>query len=307
MSRRHLPSLGALGRALLVGAGLLVAFVAYQLWGTGVVQAQHQRSLRQQFDRSVAAHGRARATDGTTPQADGAPPAPATAAPSTPPAVGHPVGTLSIPAIGVDQVVVEGVGLAQLAVGPGHYPGTPLPGEPGNAAIAGHRTTHGRPFYDLNALAVGDRVVVTTVQGTFTYRVTRSEVVAPTDVAVLDPSSVPELTLTTCTPRYSAAQRLVVVARLISPPSPSVVAAAVPSAHPTVALAGPDPVHQAGDWIALVAWGAVAVGLVWLTWALRRRWAAGAGRIALGVAVPVAAVVLFFFFGAVNAMLPSSF
>ena len=79
-----------------------------------------------------------------------------------------------IPAIGVDKIVVEGVSLADLKKGPGHYPETPLPGQEGNAAIAGHRTTYGAPFNRLDELEPGDEITVTTVQGEFTYEVTET-------------------------------------------------------------------------------------------------------------------------------------
>ncbi len=295
--RRHPLSLGAIGRALLVLAGLIVAFVAYQLWGTGIVQSREQHALRAQFDRSIAATRRPAPGPG-----GGAAVAPVTAAP----APGRPVATLAIPRIGLDQVVVEGVGADQLALGPGHYPGTALPGQPGNAAIAGHRTTHGRPFYDLNELASGDRITTTTEQGTFDYRVTSSELVAPTDVSVLAPSAVPELTLTTCNPRYSAAQRLVVVAVLTSRVAPGV----SPAARGALAMeAGPDPVRQAAAWIRLAAWALVCGALVLATrWVRRRRRRVGdRAWPALLIAGPAAVVVLFFFFGAVNTLLPPSF
>jgi sortase A len=295
-----MPSLGAIGRALLVLAGLIVAFVAYQLWGTGIIQSQQQSALRAQFDRSLAAQRRDAARSGTGHGA-AVRAAPATTAP----AQGRPVATLTIPKIGLDQVVVEGVGTAQLAVGPGHYPGTALPGQSGNAAVAGHRTTHGRPFYDLNELVAGDQMTAVTVQGTFRYRVARSEVVAPNDVSVLAPSPVAELTLTTCTPRYTAARRLVVVAVLESAaagaPSPSGVSPSVTD--------GPDPVGQAGNWIRLVAWAVACGAVVLVAWRVgRRHRRRGARRWTTAlVAVPVATVVLFFFFGAVNALLPASF
>ena len=200
------PALAVAGWVLLVVAGLLVAFVAYQQWGTAFTHWEGQRSLRTQFDRSLAAAERAGGR---------------TAAAPAYPGVGDPVGVLVIPRIDLDQVVVEGVQAAQLAVGPGHYPGTALPGQAGNAGIAGHRTTHGAPFYSLDRVRPGDPIVVTTVQGRFTYRVVRSLVVSPDDGAVLGPTASPQLTLTTCTPKYSAAQRLVVVADLESPPAPT--------------------------------------------------------------------------------------
>src|SRR5437899_6262166 len=89
-----------------------------------------------------------------------------------------------------------------------------MPGEQGNAAIAGHRTTYGAPFNRLDELAPGDDVLVTTLKGSFTYKVATTHVVKPDQVEVLDPTPAPTLTLTTCNPKYSASQRLVVVANL---------------------------------------------------------------------------------------------
>src|SRR5207253_1324674 len=84
-----------------------------------------------------------------------------------------------------DKAVVEGVGTEDLKKGPGHYPQTPMPGQKGNAAIAGHRTTYGHPFYDLDSLKPGDDVLVSTKQGKFRYQVDHSTVVDPHDVQVL--------------------------------------------------------------------------------------------------------------------------
>ena len=132
------------------------------------------------------------------------------------PPVGSAVGAIIIPKIGLSMIVVEGTGCAQLQAGPGHYPSTPLPGEAGNAAIAGHRTTYLHPFYNLNELVPGDPITIETVQGIFLYDVTSSMAVLPTDVAVVDATPTPTLTLTTCNPRYSASQRLVVHAALVA-------------------------------------------------------------------------------------------
>lgn len=116
--------------------------------------------------------------------------------------------------------VVEGVSLADLTRGPGHYPDSEDPGGEGNFAVAGHRTTYGAPFYHLNQLVEGDEVHVTGRDGRrHVYRVDRQEVVSPDDVWVIgsDPLGTgnPTLTLTTCHPRFSAAQRLVVFAELV--------------------------------------------------------------------------------------------
>ena len=133
---------------------------------------------------------------------------------------GNPVGLMRIAKIGLDKVIVQGTSTNDLRQGPGHYPGTPLPGEVGNAAIAGHRTTYGAPFYNLDELVPGDPIVITTVQGTFTYSVTGTVIVSPNDTSVVDNTTFPELTLTTCNPRFSASQRLVVHARSTTAPRP---------------------------------------------------------------------------------------
>ncbi len=121
-----------------------------------------------------------------------------------------------IPAIGVDRYVVEGVGELDLQMGPGHYPGTPLPGQDGNVGIAGHRTTFGAPFFRLNELVPGDLIYLTDTDGrTWAYDVVKQWVVPPSDTAVLDTTHKPVLTLTTCNPRFEATTRLVVRADLV--------------------------------------------------------------------------------------------
>ena len=117
--------------------------------------------------------------------------------------------------------VVEGVTLGDLQRGPGHYPGTALPGDDGNFAIAGHRTTYGAPFYNLDQLERGDEVIVTTRNGSkHTYRVRSQEIVQPGDTWVISPDPLergkPTLTLTTCHPRFSNAQRMIVFAELVA-------------------------------------------------------------------------------------------
>jgi len=117
--------------------------------------------------------------------------------------------------------VVEGVTLNHLRRGPGHFPDSPAPGSPGNVAISGHRTTYGAPFYNLNELEPGDEVhVVDRSLHEWVYEVAETRVVSPLDVWVVhdqDPRNVdlPTLTLTTCNPRFSAAQRLIVWAHLV--------------------------------------------------------------------------------------------
>jgi sortase A len=118
-----------------------------------------------------------------------------------------------IPTIKVDTVVVEGTGASALRAGAGHYPNTPLPGEEGNVAIAGHRTTYGKPFADLDRLHPGDQIALETPIGRHVYRVSRPPfVVSNTDFTVIDQTPGHTLTLTTCHPKGSARQRLVVKA-----------------------------------------------------------------------------------------------
>jgi len=235
---------GGVGRVL-VSVGLLIfAFVAYQLWGTGIQYARAQDQLRKDFSAELAQHSGRPGTGSTLAGAapttvvpgsvPGSSDPAATVAPVTPSAdptvttvagapttlaelpalqLGDALGIIEIPKIGVNEIIVAGVRQTDLDKGVGHYPYTPLPGNPGNAAIAGHRTTHGQPFFNLDKLVAGDQIIVTTLQGKFVYDVTGSKVVDPTDFTVLfgDPSQT-TLTLTTCHPRFSQKKRLVISA-----------------------------------------------------------------------------------------------
>lgn len=304
--------------AVLVSSGVLgLLFVAFQLWGTTLFEGRHQANLRRQFEHALRAPGRSRPGAVLSPTSPGGTPGGATPRPvpaMVDPAPGSPVGEIRIPAIGLDQVVVEGVAEAELSLGPGHYPGTPLPGEAGNVGIAGHRTTWGHPFYSLDRLRAGDPIVITTVQGTFTYDTTGSQVVAPSDVAVLDPTAAPELTLTTCNPRYSAAQRLVVRARLVA-----VAAPAQAVARATRPVGGSSPRESSGrhaarnlassrgSWAGALGWGlGVCVAATALA-ASRHVSAPWWRRLATGGAVLGLLVPLFFFYAALSLILPASF
>jgi sortase A len=226
---RHL--IAAVGKALVTAGLLILLFVGYQLWGTGIYTARAQERLTREFADSIARSGR---PPSTTPPGSTTPrPTTSTAVPTTlpvpttvvtapPPVVaeGSPLAQLVIGKIGLDVIVIQGTDESDLRNGPGHYPSTPWPGQAGNAAIAGHRTTYGAPFGELDQLEVGDAMVVTTVQGKFEYRVYEKVIVSPSAFQVLDPDPVRKatLTLTTCHPKYSAAQRLVVKAELVIPP-----------------------------------------------------------------------------------------
>lgn len=295
-----------MGRIVLVAGVLILLFIPYLLWGTGLKTAHSQSVLRTEFAK---AQHRADTSTPKTPPAHAV--LVARVAPRiAPPPLGSPVGTITIPEIDLSMVVVEGTGDAQLQAGPGHYPGTPLPGERGNAAIAGHRTTYLHPFYNLNELVPGDPITIETVQGIFLYHVTGSEAVPPTDVSVVDPTRRPMLTLTTCNPRFSASQRLVVHAVLVG----SIIATTRPHAARTVTH-DPAPVSSAADtsatpphdWTAAILWGLLVAALTIVVWAWERR-VHGLRRVAVSVGgVLVWLVAVFFFFEVVAPLLPASY
>src|SRR5918999_486969 len=127
---------------------------------------------------------------------------------------GDPGGRLRAAAIGLDEVVVHGTGGAELRNGPGHYADTPLPGAGGTVGVAGHRTTYGAPFRHVDDLDPGARIVLELPYGRFTYRVERTRILAPTATWVIRRVAYDRLVLTACHPLYSAAERIVVFARL---------------------------------------------------------------------------------------------
>jgi len=131
------------------------------------------------------------------------------------PLEGDSIARLEIPAIDLTDYVVEGTDLDSLRKGPGHYPETPLPGERGTAAIAGHRTTYGAPFRHIDELDRGDRIIVDMPDGRFVYRVEESRIVDDQDLSVLEPVGYRRLMLSACHPLYSAAQRIIVYARQV--------------------------------------------------------------------------------------------
>ncbi len=291
----------AVGRVVLVAGVLILLFIPYLLWGTGLMTARSQAQLRAEF---IRAERRAQALSAHTPSSST--PVAQAAPPIAFPGIGSPVGTITIPKIDLSMVVVEGTGDAQLQTGPGHYPTTPLPGEDGNAAIAGHRTTYLHPFYNLNELVPGDPITIVTLQGIFLFHVTGSLAVSPTDVSVVAPTRGPTLTLTTCNPRYSASQRLVVHARLVASilnhPKDTTAASTVPAAP--VRNASPTPAH---DWTAAILWGIAVTALTILVWAWERR-LHRLRRVLVVVGGLIAwLVVVFFFFEVLAPLLPASY
>jgi LPXTG-site transpeptidase (sortase) family protein len=129
---------------------------------------------------------------------------------------GDPLTRFQVPKLGVDTIVVQGTSPSALRAGAGHYPKTPLPGQKGNVGIAGHRTTYGRPFNRIDQLVVGDKIILTTPIARYTYEVSKPPwTTHPFDWTIVGKSKDPLLTLTTCHPKGSANERLVVRAKLV--------------------------------------------------------------------------------------------
>jgi sortase A len=126
---------------------------------------------------------------------------------------GHALGRLRVPRLRLSTVIVKGSSSAPLRKGPGTFDGTPLPGERGTAAIAGHRTTYGAPFRDIDALRRGDLVVAQMPYATVRYRVEGHRIVEPDDLGVLRRVRHDRLILSACHPRFTAKKRIVVFAR----------------------------------------------------------------------------------------------
>jgi sortase A len=129
---------------------------------------------------------------------------------------GEAIGRIVAPAMDdLNAVIVQGTGTGSIQNGPGHYPQTPFPGQPGTVAVAGHRTTYLAPFRHIDSMREGDEVTLEMPYATFTYRVEKTDIVDPSDVGVVRPVGYPRLVLSACDPLYSAAHRFIVFARLV--------------------------------------------------------------------------------------------
>jgi sortase A len=270
---------------------ILLLFAAWQLWGTSIEHDHAQQALGHQFQSQVQ-ESRPHPVQAPLVSADTRLP---------PPAEGSVVARLQIPAIGVDQYVVEGTTEADLAKGPGHYVGTSQPGQAGNVAIAGHRTTYGAPFNRLDHVAVNDRIILTSTTGrALTYIVSQAPVaVSPRDVAILNTGSDSRLTLTTCNPKFSASQRLVVVGLLSSP------RAAVPTA------VRPNIVHVVADstgWnVGYLPLALLILALLVLLGLANERASVVYGRVGRWLVLsPIWAAGLYFLFVALTKLLPAN-
>jgi len=200
-------ALRVFGECCLTAGAIVLLFLAYLLWGTAAATSAHQHAFATQLQRQWRTHRDAEPVITRLHLV-----------------TGQPFAFIRIPRFGQTWrfAIVQGTDLAQLALGPGHVPGTALPGQVGNFAVAAHRVTAGNPFYDLNELRPGDAVMIITAAATYTYQVTHTELVLPGDTAVLDP--VPGhprqrpheamITLITCDPPWTGTHRIIVFGSL---------------------------------------------------------------------------------------------
>ncbi len=201
---------GVLGELLVTAGVIVVLFLVWQLWWVSMHDARVQTAaalvIEEEFRASVPT----------------GPVEPATVHQAPP--EGDVVALMRVPRFGPDWVrpIYEGVSRKVLARGVGHYPGTRMPAEIGNVGVAGHRTTYGHPFYDIDSIVPGDVIVIETRQAYVVYRAQRHAIVKPYAVQVVapvpeQPGAVPTeawLTMTSCNPRFSNATRYVVFAKL---------------------------------------------------------------------------------------------
>ncbi|MEX0874428.1 MAG: sortase [Actinomycetota bacterium] len=233
--------IGVLGRIFVAAGLVLLFFTGYLLWGTGVYTKQQQVDAKKVLESNPIVD-QAEISEGDIP-------------PARPPQglkLGDPLFSIKIPKIGLDTAIVQGVGREELKKGPGLFPDcdeyggrdcvpeAKYPGENGNVAISGHRTTYGAPFYRIQELAQGDIIDFISGRARYRYKVRGSEIVDPVaGFNVVLQHGKDELTLTTCHPRFSAAQRLIinadyVGASLVAAPQGPTGGGARPSAQPVV-------------------------------------------------------------------------
>ena len=267
-----------LGRTMIVAGLLLLSFVAYQLWGTGIVEGRSQTAIAKQFVKPQPIQ----------------------------PQLGGLVGRITIPSIGVSKYVVAGVRLKDLERGPGLFPGSPMPGQKGNVAIAGHRTTFGAPFSRIDELRGNERIILESKDGTFTYIVNgEPKIVLATDTAVAKTTNpdIATITLVSCYPKWTSTKRIVVVATLDSTVLPL----------PATPLVTSEPIdqqsiagwfHDPTAWPTVLFFGLALIVIRIVAGLMTRR-----GRrkifvypIAFGIFMPT----LFLFFGGLARLLPAN-
>lgn len=225
---------------LSVGLGLfLLGFVVHQLFVTTFFAQQNNETLKveavQYFEEAavteveyvpIEALVPSTPTDSSPPEESAPPEEPKTLLVEPTPEPGEPFAIIRIPSLerlADGWSIVEGVSIADLRNGIGHMPNTPLPGQPGNSVIPGHRTTYGAPFHELDELEIGDTIEIETALGLNIYEVRESIIVKPTELWVTDPRPGSWITLSTCNPKFSSRERLIIFAELVSGPNYDVI------------------------------------------------------------------------------------
>jgi sortase A len=301
--------IGIVGRVFVAAGLLLLFFTAYLLWGTGLYTSQQQKEARSALDKkSVVSEEQIASGKGKIPPGH----------PAQQPRLGDALFTLRVPKIALDAVVVYGVGVDELKKGPGLFPdcaaakgqtvgngectnGAKWPGESGNVAVSGHRTTYSAPFWRINELAKGDTIDFVSGRVRYRYRVRSQEIVDPTaGFTVVEQHGRSELTLTTCNPRFSATQRLIVHADYVG----ASLVSATPGASGAGDAAGQRSTKQAfGSDVLILAAVAVACALGSLGLSKRYARVAAYASVTLVVALGIWIAV----FPRVVALLPSNY
>ena len=264
-------------RGVLIFALTVIAFLVFALWFSGLSHARSQIGLQRRFQTEL--------NDLSAPVSGRIDP-------------GAPVAALRIPSIGVNEIVVEGAGSAETRAGPGHVVGTRLPGQAGNAVIAGRLMTYGGPFKHLSSLETGDRIIVTTGQGRSTYRVTgEAKSYGAKHGSVFGDYGDNRLTLFTSDPPFRASRRLVVTAKLVELPYEA-----------TALRRALDPeglglTGERGAIAVVLVWLELLVALVALSVFAMKRWLRWSTWI---VFVPALALVTWLFFEHAVQLLPAT-
>ena len=271
---------GAVAVELLTVVGILMfLFVIYAVFGSALDEAQSQRHL----DRELQGRLRASVSLGTgaedadsgllgQPEETEAEPEQEVELATGPPGSGDPVAILSLPTIGMREVVVEGTRSTDLTAGPGHLRSSPLPGQAGNSVVFGRRTTFGGPFAELDQLGPGAPMDVVTTDGSFRYVLQEVRLVNDGDPDPITATFSNRLTLVTSDEPYETSGRLVAIGLLDGVPAPAPVDEATDS---PARMVGPDELgtkRSAADGVVALLWTQVLVAAYFGARWLYRHW-----------------------------------
>jgi sortase A len=275
-ARRPIGAATVVRRGLRVFALAALAFVVFAVLLSSLAHARTQVGLQRRFISELGSN--AAPVGGAIP-------------------TGVPVASIEIRAIGLHETVVEGSRSAQLEKGPGHVLGTPLPGQPGNAVIAGRHTLYGGPFGRLGSLKSGNRINVVTGEGNTTYRVAMVQKLGASDGSFAQNQNDNRLTLFTTASRWNASSRLVVTATLIGNPLPPTVMSHALDADGLGLTGERNSAPNLLVWLELLAGAALLATYAASRWSRTRVWL---------VFAPVLALLLWLFFESAVRLLPAT-